>query len=146
MADKRVVVSGTITEEYEGGLYNLIDSFDLLGDRDAVIDCFDAVGYYEDDDLLLTDLPRWFKLYQQLCILKGTKDVTLSISTEDEVYDALSSTTGNDLRTTSYGSTGSTGGDIMTTQELVKQLHTLETNDTNSHARELFAQDVEHFN
>ena len=80
-----VVLVGEITEEYEGGLYELIGKFGLRGDRDAVIDVFDkVVAYYDDDTALSHDIEHWYMLYTSVRDLKGTKNVELSIITPNQ--------------------------------------------------------------
>lgn len=95
MSDIRVVISGEITEEYEGGLYKTIDDL-MLGiegyDRDGVIDVFDIVKYYTinsaaDHLFMGDDIGQWFETFMTLRDFKGLKNVEFSIGQDPDEED-----------------------------------------------------------
>ena len=95
MSDVRVTISGQITKEYEGGLYEVIDEL-MLGveayDRDAVIDVFDIVKYYtvesSSDQLFMgDDVGQWFETFMTLRNMKGLENVEFFMGTDQEEDD-----------------------------------------------------------
>lgn len=84
MTDIRVVVAGEVTEEFKGSLYNIIDRYNLPGDRDAVIDVFDKVMYYTNMQNLKFDIHTWLDLFEELRRTKGLTHVEFIIGQDED--------------------------------------------------------------
>lgn len=91
MDEVMVVLAGEITKEFEGGLYQTIDGIVIAHDikiasRDAVIDVFDVIAYYDHAIDFVTQAQWWFDMYLKVKAMKGITNVTLSIGS-DQVED-----------------------------------------------------------